>query len=322
MSKFLGRIWLSTHLIPSQLRLEGITNVSLHPFTVTASSDVKEGTMAGGTLVALKTFRRTKTQPPSEEDVTRFFFEAMVSLTTRHRNIIPMLGIHVGMADDIYLVSKLQTHGSLLEYLSAHPEADRFLILEKLADAVVYLHDLPTPILHGDIRGVLNAFIFLPGPSSGADSVLQQLNILMDGEGEPLLIDFGFSLVLDPLTQTFLPITHHFIGNPRWTPHEKLHETEFPLTLKADSFSFASLILEVLSDDVPYTYLRNNSAVIIEVIMRDRAPRRPDIKLLTDPLWELMEKCWSRNPHDRPSMENIRHGLASIRSALTAAPLL
>ncbi|KAG6907684.1 hypothetical protein DXG01_007787 [Tephrocybe rancida] len=299
-SKILARIWLSTRLLPSPLRLEGLASVSSHAFATTASSNVREGIMADSTLVALKTFRRTRAQPPSEDDVVRFFFEALVSSTTRHRNIMPILGIHVGTSDDIYLVSKLHSYGSLLDYLAAHPEADKFLILEKLADAVVHLHSLPTPILHGDIRG---------------------MNILVDDNGEPLLIDFGFSLVLDPLTQTFCPLSHHFIGHPRWTPHEKIRSTEYPLTLKADSFSFASLVLEVLSDDVPYSYLSNNSAVIIEVVVRNRTPRRPDTKLLTDPLWDLLNRCWSRNPDSRPSMEDIRLSLASVCFELPATAL-
>ncbi|KAG6827644.1 hypothetical protein H0H92_011010 [Tricholoma furcatifolium] len=253
--------------------------------------------MADGTLIALKTFCYTETQPPTEEHIQRFFFEALVTATARHRNIMPILGIHVDMSRDVYLVSKFQKYGILPDYLAAHRGADRLLILEKLADALVHLHSLSVPVLHGDIRG---------------------MNVLVDDEGEPLLIDFGLSLVYDSATETFLPLCHRFKGHPRWTPQEKMGTGEgdetFPLTLKADSFSFASLIYEVLSNDVPYSYLRNESAVILEVIVRNKAPKRPmNVKLITDALWDFMNTCWSRNPNDRPSMEDIHRFLKSMR---------
>ncbi|KAG6820429.1 hypothetical protein H0H93_000675 [Arthromyces matolae] len=138
------------------------------------------------------------------------------------------------------------------------------------------------------------------------------MNVLVDDSGQPLLMDMGYSLVMDPVTSTFSPDAHHFVGNPRWTPWEKVAPTEFPLTLKADSFSFASFMLEIFSGDVPYRYLSSDSAVIVEFLVRKKLPRRPDNPQLTDPLWNLMTKCWTINPILRPSMEEIHRELVSL----------
>ncbi|KAG6845007.1 hypothetical protein H0H87_001779 [Tephrocybe sp. NHM501043] len=69
LSDFLARIWLSTLLLPSQLRAQGIKNVSIYPFATTPTSNVFEGAMLDGTPVAMKTFRRSQVRPATEEDV-------------------------------------------------------------------------------------------------------------------------------------------------------------------------------------------------------------------------------------------------------------
>ncbi|KAG6865549.1 hypothetical protein C0991_001553 [Blastosporella zonata] len=268
LSEFLARIWLCTKLLPSPVTVEGITDVSIYPFITTATSNINHGTLADGTLVAMKTVRRSQARPASEEDIKRLFLEATISLTTSHRNIMPSLGMHVGCAGSVYLVSTLQKRGTLPDYLALNPEVDRLLLM----------------------------------------------NVLVDDEGEPLLIDMGFSMVLDSVTSTFSPASHLFTGNARWTPCEKICPTEFPLTLKADSFSFASFMLEVLSGNVPYRHINSDSAVIVEVLLRRRLPRRPDDAQLTDALWDLMTKCWSLDPGLRPSMDDIHHTLQFVRT--------
>ncbi|KAG6907682.1 hypothetical protein DXG01_007785 [Tephrocybe rancida] len=295
LSQFLARIWLSTRLLPSQVTLKGIADVSSYPFATTPTSNINQGTMVDGTSVAMKTSRRSQTQPVSDEDVKRFFFEAVISSATRHRNIMPSLGMHADTRGNIYLISKLHERGSLPDHLAQHPEADRLVVLEKVASAVAHLHSLA--VLHGDVRG---------------------MNVLMDDEGEPLLIDMGYSLAMDPLTLEFSPESHLYVGNPRWTPWEKICPSEFPLSLKADSFSFASFMLEVLSGDIPYRHLSSDSAVIVEVLMRRRLPSRPTHPQLTDALWELMTRCWSVDPALRPSMEDIHRSLVSVRSELAS----
>ncbi|KAG6850308.1 hypothetical protein H0H93_015250 [Arthromyces matolae] len=128
---------------------------------------------------------------------------------------------------------QFQKYGSLPEYLSRRCDVDKLQMAQQVAAALLYLHSQDPPILHGDVRG---------------------MNVLVDDFGQPLLMDMGFSLVMDPLTSTFTPDVHRFVGNPRWTPWEKVAPSEFPLTLKADSFSFASFLLEVNQTSLTATY--------------------------------------------------------------------
>jgi hypothetical protein len=68
----------------------------------------------------------------------------------------------------------------------------------------------------------------------------------MDDKGGPLLVDFGCSLFMDVNTLEFFPSPHHkYSGSIRWMPGEKMCPGQHPLTLKADSYTFAYLCLEV-----------------------------------------------------------------------------
>ncbi|GLB43187.1 putative peptidyl-serine phosphorylation [Lyophyllum shimeji] len=294
-SEGLADKWYSSRTIPPQLLAHDIRDISPYPFAMTPASNISRGTMAS-TPVALKAPRRSQTQPVTEEETKRFFFEGLVSSTANHSNVSPVLGMHIGSSGDLFLVSELMKNGSLPEYLAAHPGANKLALLSKVADAVAHLHSLPTPVLHGDIRGH---------------------NVLVDDEGEPRLIDFGFALVMDPVTGEFSPASHAFIGNPRWTPSEKIRPSEYPLTLKADCYSFASLMLEVFSGDVPYRNSISDGAVIIEVLVRKNIPARPDTPELTDSLWNLMKQCWSLDPAARPSMDEIHRALLAEMAAMS-----
>ncbi|KAG6820428.1 hypothetical protein H0H93_000674 [Arthromyces matolae] len=121
LSEFLARIWLSTRLLPSEVKMIDIKTASLYPFATTPTSNVFEGILSDGTRVAMKTCRQSQSQPASVEHIKRFFFEALVSSTTNHRNILPSLGLYIDRSPNVYLVSKFQKHGSLPQYLLRNP---------------------------------------------------------------------------------------------------------------------------------------------------------------------------------------------------------
>jgi len=281
-------------LIPPHFLLPDIHDISPFPFTKTSSSDITKA-HRGSLVVVLKNPRPS--QILSNETIIRFYFEARLWSTLQHRNIIPFLGLHPGPARQMSMVSKFMANGILTSYLSSCPTADRLHLLTSIASAISYLHSLPNPVLHGDIRGA---------------------NVLIDDDGTPYLTDFGYSMIMDLLTSTFSPLEHAFAGSPRWTPEEKLRHSKFPLTLKADVYSFACLCIEVFSGKLPFNHLRNDGAVVIEVIIKHKHPSRPkghEASQLTDSLWDLLESCFSRDPSTRPSMDEVYRFLLPLVSS-------
>lgn len=43
----------------------------------------------------------------------------------------------------------------------------------------------------------------------------------------------------------------------------------------------------------------------------EHSPERPQWTLIPDPVWDMMELCWRREPTERPQLEEILHILAS-----------
>lgn len=49
-------------------------------------------------------------------------------------------------------------------------------------------------------------------------------------------------------------------------------------------------------------------------IIRGQRPKRPD--LISDPYWELIQKCWKQNPDERISFDEIVEELKSDKFAI------
>lgn len=98
------------------------------------------------------------------------FREACIWSPLDHRHILPFLGIFA-KESRLALVSQHQKNGSLYEFLLNNPDADRiqlvsnpyhfslpisyrYMKLRSVASGLKYLHSLPVPVMHGDIRAV------------------------------------------------------------------------------------------------------------------------------------------------------------------------
>jgi len=292
IAKNMTEVWIDEHKILQRSYSPQDIYIYSEPISQTSFSDIYQAIeICDGSAMALKTYRNSHFQTGSPSDITKLFFEGEVSASVHHPNINPCKGFHIGPMGNLFLVSPLQAYGSLSSYLAANPGVNKLQIFRKLASAVDYLHTLPSPILHGDIRSA---------------------NIVVDEGGEPFLIDLGSAMVLDPSSGEFFPAEHATIGNIRYMPREKVIPDKYPVTLKMDVFSFASTMLEALSGNIPYHYITSDMAVVSEVLLKGNLPKRPASSQITDQLWTLMEKCWSVDPLERPSMKEVLLSLSEL----------
>jgi serine/threonine protein kinase len=98
--------------------------------------------------------------------------------------------------------------------------------------------------------------------------------------------------------------------------HGKLVESEY--TEKADLFSFAIILWEMITTRFPYSEHNEwRNAEAERAIIGGVRPQMPKKTPHPEPLIQLMVQCWSENPSDRPSaMEvcsNIQQLLDKIR---------
>jgi serine/threonine-protein kinase len=149
---------------------------------------------------------------------------------------------------------------------------------------------------------------------------LKPENVLLDGEGEPRLVDFG--LVRDIFGKR-LTHTGTFLGTPAYMSPEQVRGE--PAVPKSDVHALGLILYEALAGVRPF---RGNTVVeIAEAILRhDFVPlarRRPDIP---SPLARLVERALDARTDARPearelarSLEGIARALAAERDALVPA---
>jgi len=103
------------------------------------------------------------------------------------------------------------------------------------------------------------------------------------------------------------------VGRPdivRYAAPELIERNHPSTTTNSDTFSFAMMVLECTTEEVPFYSIFRDAAVIHERLMKKENPPRPDgqdpnKRIDSDDLWNLVTCCWSREPEDRPTMAEV-----------------
>eukprot|EP00002_Diphylleia_rotans_P009051 TRINITY_DN1906_c0_g1_i6.p1 TRINITY_DN1906_c0_g1~~TRINITY_DN1906_c0_g1_i6.p1 ORF type:complete len:617 (-),score=115.92 TRINITY_DN1906_c0_g1_i6:770-2620(-) len=237
-----------------------------------------------GTLVAVKKlFNRQKFDG---ELLKKFEKETTMMGKLRHPNIILFMGVIMD-EQHLCIVTEYMGKGSLHDVLhSPNQVMNWHLILSIAMDGargVQYLHNFRPVIIHRDLKSH---------------------NLLVDDQYNIKVCDFGLSkFKAEDRTMTVV------IGTIQWTAPEIVRDEKY--TEKADIYSFGIILWELLARDTPYRDL-NHLEIAIAVAF-DNPPKRPPILDRTPEAYvELMTKCWSPNPEDRPSFDVILNTLRDM----------
>ncbi|KAG6375772.1 kinase-like domain-containing protein [Boletus reticuloceps] len=215
--------------------------------------------------------------------------EIKVWLDLSHDNILPLLGTTMGFGRFPAMVCPWVENGTLTVYLKHC--YDNLSVVEIL---VLYLHSCS--IVHGD---------------------LSRSNILIHGNGRACIADFGLSTVLTEFGRSTFTTSCHARGTLRWIAPELL-DLEIPEdetgeesphvapATQSDVYSFGSIMLQILSGQVPYHYYKHDGQVVL-AISKGKMPRCPSSELVTERRWTFIQRCWSTVDivRSRPSSEEI-----------------
>ncbi|KAG0702800.1 kinase-like domain-containing protein [Suillus ampliporus] len=220
----------------------------------------------------------------------------------RHSNILKFMGTTSDFGPSVALVAPWVANGTLTSFLKQNNETlallDRLHLLHDVAAGLHYLHTFSltedgrtdfNPVVHGDLTGT---------------------NVLIDGDRKAFLADFGLSGTLKQLTGlTYLMKMSSHPGAVRWAAPELLTEEESAsaVTTQSDIYSFGSIVLQVLTGNVPWPHLNREAAILRKVMFEREMHPRPDDVCVTDQHWNFMTRCWSIIPIDRPSAEEALH---------------
>ncbi|KAF8226216.1 TKL/TKL-ccin protein kinase [Tricholoma matsutake] len=281
-----------TGIPPSVKVLNGeVTKSGDLPIAGGTYSDIWLGEWLGEKKVALKALRNIKAYDTKAKK--RVEHEITVWANLQHDHILPFYGVVTDQGQHIFMVCPWQDNGNVLDYVRTVPDVDRIHLLSGAAKGLEYLHSCN--VIHGNVKCA---------------------NILVSQAGEACICDFGMSKVIEEVTDKSASATLTTSGSARWLAPELIEGVITSPTKKADTYSYAMAVLELLTGKHPFSHRSRDASVIHDVVVLKRTPPRPEdadvLVWLTDDLWKLLEECWLVDPTLRPPMRQISASMAEF----------
>ncbi|XP_050222004.1 leucine-rich repeat receptor-like protein kinase TDR [Mercurialis annua] len=262
-----------------------------------STGTVYKAEMPGGEIIAVK-----KLWSKHKESIRRrsgVLAEVDVLGNVRHRNIVRLLG-YCSNRECTMLLYEYMPNGNLEDLLHGKNKGEnlvadwftRYKITLGVAQGICYLHhDCDPVIVHRDLK-----------PS----------NILLDGEMEARVADFGVAkLIQSDESMSVIAGSYGYIA-PEYAYTLQVDE-------KSDIYSFGVLLMEIISGKRSVTAEFGDGNSIVDWVRSKIKTKEGTIDILDKNAGALIESvreemmqmlriallCTSRNPADRPSMRDV-----------------
>ncbi|KAH6598057.1 hypothetical protein BASA50_003940 [Batrachochytrium salamandrivorans] len=203
-------------------------------------------------------------------------------------SLAPILAACITPPDMCYLTDYSET-GNLSTFLHnpaiEMTSGQAMKIVIDVAQALVYLHDLKVPIIHGNLKSS---------------------NILLLPNGAIRLVEYGFNASLFNARNMF----PNFLVDVEWLAPEVLAGDTITEPKCVDMYAFGMLLHEVVTRLHPYKNM-NSMVIGMRVLVEDKRPEIP--AYVPRALTQIMEQCWTRNYRSRPTAKSTASFLAAIR---------
>ena len=240
--------------------------------------------------------------------------------------------LNVNLQDDLLRLSREVNlnagfdHPTVLKFIEYSPknfENKPFpvIITEYAANGTLSrIIDLERQSLSGNIWTKTKKLINIYGIASGMSYLhankiihrdLKPDNILMDDMLFPKISDFGLSKRLHSDKSMTVESRIGFKGTPRYAAPELFANKE--QTEASDVYAFALIVYEILTAKIPY-----EEDEMLQLIMKVANGVRPPFDVpIDEPYQNLIERCWSQDPKDRPTFAQIVEELENDESFIT-----
>ncbi|XP_042033340.1 serine/threonine-protein kinase STY46-like [Salvia splendens] len=218
-----------------------------------------------------------------------FAQEVAILRQVQHDNVVRFVGACTKLPH-LCIVTEYMPRGSLYEYLHKnHPSLKLPQLLKFAIDVckgMEYLHQ--KDVIHRDLKTA---------------------NLLMDSSSVVKVADFGVARF-----QNNGGVMTAETGTYRWMAPEVINHQLYDQ--KADVFSFAIVLWELVTAKVPY-----DNMTPLQAALGVRQGLRPELPTNAHPkIISLMQRCWEAVPSERPSFSDIRIELEALQQEVNDAP--
>ncbi|GAM17642.1 hypothetical protein SAMD00019534_008170 [Acytostelium subglobosum LB1] len=257
---------------------------------------VHKGKMVkGGQVIAIKSLLLQENQETEEmvEKFQEFQREVFIMSDLKHPNLVRLLGL---MFSPPRMVMEYIPMGDLYKRLRCGEPMSWNLktrVMLDIARGLEYMQALNPPIVHRDLRSP-NIFI---------------CSLHEDAPVVAKIADFG-------LSQQSVPSVSGLLKSIHWMAPETIGAEQENYTEKADTYSFAMVLYEVLTSKFPFEEYslkeRQFITAIREENLRPTLPEDTPVKLRN-----VIQQCWSGDPKKRPSFGYVVRELEELRGGIT-----
>ncbi|OQS00844.1 protein kinase [Achlya hypogyna] len=240
-----------------------------------------------GTMVAIKKLIQGRNSPREVQD---FVNEILLMTSFSSPYIVSCIGVSWYRRSDMVLLVEYMDRGDLRTMLDSTPPSaidvnHKITIASAIAQGLVYLHSLETPVIHRDLKS---------------------RNVLLNSAMRTKLTDFGISREVTSETMTI------GIGTYRWMAPEILTDNHY--SEAADIYSFGVILSELDTHQLPYSDQKNSKGnpitdtTILGLVMHGKI--QPTFhRALPEWTIQLAKQCMSYDVQDRPTAFALAHTL-------------
>ena len=141
-------------------------------------------------------------------------------------------------------------------------------------------------------------------------------NVLIDQAGNARLADFGLLTILSDPVNGLSSSSLTQGGSARWMGPELVDPQQFGLensrpTKPSDCYALGMVIYETISGHLPF-HQHTDLTVFVKVLAGERPIRGAGF---AESLWEMLTRCWTSQPNDRPSIQDVLQCLDGVSNS-------